>query len=1359
MSHSEELEQILNRIEKGQQTDEDINVLHQRLLAGDRQIAIQLGKYNVNIGQGHDIQIGDRNYYTWSDEAIQAVVEVVQKGSVVAVVNAKGNATIDQSHQVIYNYYNYYREEVKAIPVDATEETDDLPCPYRGLFSFSPEDANYFFGRDIFIEELYQATQTRNFIPVLGASGSGKSSVVLAGLVPKLVEAGHWQFTHFRPGKDPFHALAQALVPLYVPNLDVTDRMAQARKLAGYFQDCTVLLSDVFATIQQNHSHDRILLIADQFEELYTGCHDEQTRRQFLDTLLHTFRSFAEQSSLSAVLVATMRADFLGNVLSYPPLADVLRDRDVKIRSMNSEELREVIEQPAQKLGVSFESGLVERILNDVEKEPGNLPLLEFALTELWKKRTRKQLTHKAYEEIGEVSGALTRYADEKYRQLKLEEQNQVHRIFVQLVRPGEGTEDTRRVATKAELNGTNWNLVKKLADARLVVTSRTVITREQEDNSEQETVEVIHEALIRNWGQLQGWMQTDREFRGWQERLRAAMRHWEEMQRDKGLLLRGAALVQAQEQLKERREELSQAEQEFIRLSQKYQQRQRQLLIGLITAGFVAISGVAILQWRNIVVLDQITQIGDLEYRLLRGEESLDVQLGVLKLEQQANEAILDTQIQATNLLQKIVDWQGEKEVNSLEGHQEPVYGVAFSPDRELLASASADNTVKLWKSDGTLVKTLEGHKGTVYGVTFSRDGKLIASASADKTVKLWESDGTFVRDLKADQDWVYDIAFSPDGKLIASASGNTVKLWKPDGRRVEILKGHLAPVYDVAFSPDGNLIASTSADNTVKLWKLDGTEPTTLKGHQSDVYTVAFSPDGKLIASGSYDSKVKLWTSDGTELRTLEGHQDRIYGVAFSPDGKLIASASLDNTVKLWKSDGTLENTLEGHQDSVANVAFSPDGKLIASAGFDDTVKLWELDATLVKTLERHQDFVYGVAFSPDGKWIASASFDDTVKLWNPDGTFVRTLKGHEGNVYDVAFSRDGNLIASASEDKTVKLWNPDGTFVRTLEGHQNYVISVAFSRDGKLIASASADKTVKLWKLDGTLVKTLEGHRNYVNAVAFSRDGKWIVSASLDNTVKLWKLDGTWVRTLEGHQGYVYDVAFSPDGNLIASASRDKTVKLWKFERDELLKHACQWVGGYLKNNANVSQDERRLCGVEASATAFFLQGEQLAAEGNIDKAVSAFQKAVKLDSNFSLSSAAASLVLMGKRLIEDDKFDEAILAYNQAQSLDSKLEISASDWNKLCWEGSVNEQAKKVMFACEKAVELAPNNVWIRKSRGLARALTGDVDGAIEDFKALIAWTDNEEDKAQLQRWVESLKKGENSFTSEELERLR
>ncbi|MDH6086987.1 WD40 repeat domain-containing protein [Umezakia ovalisporum] len=392
-------------------------------------------------------------------------------------------------HNVIYNYF-YYREQVNP-PRPSSPDDDHLPCPYQGLFHFGPEEADFFFGREIFIEQLYTATQTRKFIPLLGASGSGKSSVVLAGLVPRLQKQGHWQFTHFRPGSEPFRELALALVPLYTPELNATEKIAQGRTLATYLEQGTISLSDVFAQIQQNHPTHRVLLIADQFEEIYTLCPQQEIRHQFLDCLLASLTKPSSQM----VLVTTMRADFLANALSYRPFADVLQNADLKIAAMNREELTQVITKPAEKLGVSFEGGLVERILDDVADQPGNLPLLEFALTQLWNQRLGKQLTHSIYEAIGEVEGALARYADEKYGNLTAAQKEKVQRIFIQLVRPGEGAEDTRRIAVKAEMGEESWLLVKELADARLVVTSRNVTA--------QETVEVVHEALIRNWGDL----------------------------------------------------------------------------------------------------------------------------------------------------------------------------------------------------------------------------------------------------------------------------------------------------------------------------------------------------------------------------------------------------------------------------------------------------------------------------------------------------------------------------------------------------------------------------------------------------------------------------------------------------------------------------------------------------------------------------------------------------------------------------------------------------------------------------------------------------------------------------------------
>ncbi|NEP00479.1 MAG: hypothetical protein F6K58_17710 [Symploca sp. SIO2E9] len=490
-----------------------------------------------------------------------------------AATSATGSATIN-----VYNYH--YSEDIRVKPIESNEAAalEKLPCPYRGLFHFGPNDAEVFFGREVFVEKLFKATQTRNFIPLLGASGSGKSSVVLAGLVPKLKQEGHWKFTHFRPGSDPFHTLALALVPLYAPNLDDTDKIAQARKLASYLNDNTVPLSDVFAKIQQNHFNHRILLIADQFEEIYTQCSDHIVRRRFLDCLLASFQVSNSGSPFSTVLATTMRADFLANALSYRPLADMLQNQDIKLSAMSRLELIEVIEKPAQKLGVKFEAGLVERILNDVENEPGNLPLLEFALTELWQKRTSRKLTHKAYEAIGQVKGALAKYAEEKYCNFTPCEQKQAKRIFVQLVYPGKGIKDSRRLATRTEIGDNCWSLISRkdgLADARLAVTGINEATGE-------ETVEVVHEALIQEWQRLQDWIINDRKFRTWQEELRSVIDQWQQTGKDKGALLRGKRLLEAQDWLQKREADLE-SEKEYIEASFKEEKEKTEGELALV--------------------------------------------------------------------------------------------------------------------------------------------------------------------------------------------------------------------------------------------------------------------------------------------------------------------------------------------------------------------------------------------------------------------------------------------------------------------------------------------------------------------------------------------------------------------------------------------------------------------------------------------------------------------------------------------------------------------------------------------------------------------------------------------------------
>jgi WD40 repeat protein len=1077
-----------------------------------------------------------------------------------AIGKMKGGTAIGKIvGNVIYNYY--YREELQTIDdPTASTEADPLPCPYRGLFHFGPGDAEYFFGRESFVDELVRATQTRNFIPLLGASGSGKSSVVLAGLVPKLQQAGHWQFTHFRPGADPFHALALALVPLYVNNLDETERIRQARNLAGYFRTGEVLLADVFAQIQQNFPTDRVLLIADQFEELYTLCTDETTRRNFLDRLLGGIAAPTDRIPFAPVLVATMRADFLGQALSYRPFADVLQNADLKLGPMNRAELTEVIEQPAQKLGVTFEVGLVERILGDVEAEPGILPLLEFALTELWQRRSGKQLTHAAYEAIGEVKGALGRHADREYERLSDADRERVRRIFIQLVRPGEGAEDTRRIAIKAELGEQNWSLVKQLADARLVVTSR--------NGTSQETVEVVHEALIRNWGELGGWMDTDRVFRAWQERLRGAMRQWQETQQDEGSLLRGAALAEAEEQLRQRPEDLV-AESGFIEQSlqerERIQQsetarRKREITIarGISAGSLVAVvvsSGLGWMAWKQTqqAELNLADVLSASALSLVEKGKDLDafipaIRAGKILQSQQAKNP------SGLNALQEALNHRSEH--NRLEGHKKSVFSVSFSPDGKTLATGSDDKTIKLWNADtGKEIRTLQRHKSFVHSVSFSPDCQILATGSEDKTIKLWNVDtGKEIHTLQGHQNTINSISFSPDGKTLATGSWDkTIKLWNVNtGKEIRTLQGHQNNVSSVSFSPDGKTLATSSWDKTIKLWNVDtGREIRTLQGHQENVFSVSFSPDGKTLATGS--DNIKLWNvNTGKEIRTLQDHKSSVFSVSFSPDNKTLATGSGDNTVKLWNVDTGKEiHTLQGHQDSVRSLSFSPDGQTLATCSSDHTVKLWNVNMEKeIRTLQGHKSRVFSVSFSPDGETLATGSEDNTVKLWNVNtGKEVRTLE-QKDSIRSVSFSPDGKTLATGSWDNTVKLWNVDtGKEIHTLQGHKNSVFSVSFSPDGKMLATSSEDKTIKLWNVDtGKEIRTLQGHQRGVHSVSFSPDGKTLATGGGDNTVKLWNVDtGKEIRTLQGYQDFVFSVSFSPDGKTLATGNSDN-IKLW-------------------------------------------------------------------------------------------------------------------------------------------------------------------------------------------------------------------
>ena len=491
---------------------------------------------------------------------IEKNIQQIINGVEYAATSATGDAVI-----YIYNYYDANDRTARIKPVDTPFDDIDTPSPYRGLSYFKSDDAQLFFGRDSQIEELEKATEIQNFIPILGASGSGKSSLVFAGLIPKLAEKGNWLFTYFRLGDnpDPFQAIAEALLPLYG---------SYQGDIAKDIKENKQKIADIFTIIQNKHPDHQLLLFADQFEQLYVS-YDEQTQHLLLDLLLKIIQP-PGKDSLPRVLVTTMRAEFLGKALSYQPFADAFKN-DIKLSLMKPQELAEVIEKPALERKVEFQEGLVKRILDHVSNDKNCLPILEFALDELWKRRTGRlkkatenqeqtdrRLTYDDYQKIGEVKGAIEKYANNFYRDLTPADKEQVPKIFTQLVNFSQFTQDpadriyVRRVAKKTEFREEGWRLVEVLADKRLVVTNRNA--------DGEDTVEIIHEALIQEWTLLCEWIENDRDFLTWRHQLGSKMAEWNSANEDEGALLRGIPLVIAEDWLQKREADLTN-EREYI--------------------------------------------------------------------------------------------------------------------------------------------------------------------------------------------------------------------------------------------------------------------------------------------------------------------------------------------------------------------------------------------------------------------------------------------------------------------------------------------------------------------------------------------------------------------------------------------------------------------------------------------------------------------------------------------------------------------------------------------------------------------------------------------------------------------------
>lgn len=1081
----------------------------------------------------------------------------------------------------------------RLLDLAANVRREDAPglglCPYKGLNYFDEADADLFVGREELSAKLTErvlslistgSSNQKRFLAVVGASGSGKSSLVRAGLIPALRWGGKsadWHFHILTPSTHPLESLAASLT-LETPSISSTatliDDLAQDERTLHLFAKRKM----------QSERNSHILLVVDQFEETFALCRSEEERASFIGNLL-TAGSEAEGP---VIVLITLRADFYAHCAKYAHLREVLAQNQEYIGTMNKDELRRAIEEPAGRGHWEIEPGLVDVLLRDVGSEPGALPLLSHALMETWQRRRGRTMTLGGYASSGGVHGAIAETAETVFSdQFTREQQSIARRIFLRLTELGDDTSavDTRRRANLDELilrpeeNEITRAVLKSLADARLITL---------DENS----AEVAHEALIREWPALQGWLEENRERLRLQRQLTETAQEWLEMGRTSDLLFRGARLEQFKTWNQKTELALSQLETDFLQASLDHererekkkaeQERTRrnlqQSLVVVLSIGLVISAVLAIFAFstqrqatRSAAEFRSIALAYGAQEELDEGypDRALALALEANNMENPPSrtQQMLFTAATSTWMRQRFE-------------HSAGLHGVAYSPDSTQLLTTGENNTAVLWDIEtGHVISTLE-YNDVLSRSAFQPGGSLVAITSEDGNVILWNPTRNEVDYLKVSESGLVDVLFTKDGKhILVSGQDALITLWDIEKMSlIRTFKGHTSYVVTLDLDPDGTRFISGSNDNTARIWDLATGETLTILEMPEDnelsdergVFGVDFLPDGDRVFTGDLGGFLYLWDiTTGELLRQYEDINGVIYTVAVSRDGEMVlmGTSSGEAHLKLFDVEsGKLLRTYLGHTIGIWQATFSPDGRTIVSASIDGTAAIWDL---LVPGMIYKVDLPASgagsdIAMHPDGKSFFEVGFDGIIRMREiATGKIIRTFDENAGRwSLSLAVSPDGRYLISADyvtaeplEDQNVYLWDiQTGELVQTFDRNYGWIFTVAFSPDGQKVAvGETAGKRILIYETStGRLLQTLEGHTNWVQNLVFNPDGQKLYSAGRDLTIREWDVEtGDNLRTFEGHTSRVRGIDISPDGKRLISGSDDFTLKLWDLE----------------------------------------------------------------------------------------------------------------------------------------------------------------------------------------------------------------
>ncbi len=1090
------------------------------------------------------------------------------------------------------------------------EPDEDAPAPgeppFKGLEYFGENDADKFYGRELLTAKLAGKLRLSRFLPIIiGASGSGKSSVIRAGLLPTLRRGTQlvdgtlppegsrsWMTYTFTPGAKPLDALAAALTR------DEESATATTTLIDDLAIDKRSLHLRSLKLLSRRPDAQRLMLVVDQFEEIFTLTKDESERRAFINALMY---ASSEVTDGPTVVIIIFRADFYAHCSQYDNLREAVATQQEFVGPMNQAELRRAIEEPAKAGGWDMEPGLVDLILKEVGDEPGALPLMQHALLETWKRRRGHTMTLRGYNDAGGIRGAIAKTAEAIYHALPADQQSIARRIFLKLVELGEGTQDTRRRARLEELypradeRPQVEGVLKKLVDNRLVVTT-------------DKTAEVAHEALIREWPTLRGWINDSREALRLHRELLDAAEDWERVNRDEGSLYRGVRLAQALEWAAQNADEVGPLEKEFLAASKEFSerearekevQRQRELeaakriaeeqqrAAGEAQKAQAAAEGLAEEQTANAKRMRArnriITGVGIVAGVLAIAASVLFVfaQVAQNQAEEQRVVAVTaradadEKRVVAVTAQSQALEQKGIADANAVLAEQQKATavfneGVAQEQARLALAGelASQAKAIPETQLDLSLLLGVEAYN---LEPGSARQGDLLSLLDKAPPLK---------RILRGHEAKITALEFNANHTWLASGDDRgTVILWNLTQENITALpvNGHSERVYDFAFRPDGQSVVSVADDGQLIAWDLATGQAINQVQLPQGGWALALSTDGRSLAVGM---RGFLEIRDANSLEVMVGPAEDPNGetwmsLAFSPSGQRLISGGYNGQIVAWNAL-TLQpvQVLRGGGPQVSALAYDPSGTVFVHGDWDFFAQVWDAQTLQLAGSVPASPFlgrVLSLVFTDPGSERAqlwAGTSDNNFTLWDQvDGTVASPLDGYQGTVDIAAVSPDGVLAASNS-DRAILVWHlgpvpPAGDNLNP-DSHELWAWSVAVNPSGGTFATGFSDGGIQRFDVASKSPTggVLSGHSNTVISLAYSVDGKYLASASTDGTVRLWEAaTGNSVGDVFGqHADVVRAVAFSPDSTRLATGGFDRTLRLWSVPDGNLIWEAA-------------------------------------------------------------------------------------------------------------------------------------------------------------------------------------------------------